>query len=111
MLHGINSAAWQSVLTTASKYGWRASGTTPPPDYRDWDGSYTSNDGQCVGRADAVAMADALYLAILDVHMNAELDKHGSVCPFQTHEFPGSEHVGLLKDFIGFCRGGCFWIC
>ena len=61
-------SAWDFYLSLAEAYGWNRPGTLPPsgvPD-QDWQGSYSSCDGQQVSKADALSMASALEKVLAD---------------------------------------------
>ena len=61
---------WFKILQLARGYGWVGKGTVDPlngdGNETSWDGNYASNDGQMVESEDALALACALELALLD---------------------------------------------
>jgi hypothetical protein len=109
--------SWVKVLSLALFYGWQPMGTRVPSmteihgfhtEY--WDGSYLTNDGQIVVRADALALGRALERSLddipdfnLDVYP-PDLDK---VTLFAY--FAGDEKQQLV-EFIKFCKLGSFLI-
>ena len=109
--------SWVKVLSLALFYGWQPMGTRIPSmteihgfhtEY--WDGSYLTNDGQIVVRADALALGRALERSLddipdfnLDVYP-PDLDK---VTLFAY--FAGDEKQQLV-EFIKFCKLGSFLI-
>ncbi|HET6821448.1 MAG TPA: hypothetical protein VFH34_02305 [Anaerolineales bacterium] len=109
--------SWVKVLSLALFYGWQPMGTRVPSmteihgfHTEHWDGSYLTNDGQIVARADALALGRALERSLddipdfnLDVYP-LDLDK---VTPFAY--FAGDEKQQLV-EFIKFCRLGSFLI-
>jgi hypothetical protein len=70
----VNNTGWAALLQLAVQYGWEPAGTQAPGFMarghaiasKDWDGSYTFNDGQTVTDTDAKALAAALRRASLD---------------------------------------------
>jgi hypothetical protein len=60
----INRAGWSKCLNTAFDFGWKPEGTEHE-DYQDWDGNYTSNDGQVITAKDANALSGSLLEAAL----------------------------------------------
>ncbi len=62
-----NFEAWRYCLRTAGEFGWEPAGTEPPEEFSgatEWSGSYFGNDEQWVTKADAAALAKALYSAV-----------------------------------------------
>ena len=60
----INRAGWRRFLDTAIDFGWKPEGTQHE-DYQDWDGNYTSNDGQVITAKDANTLSGSLLEAAL----------------------------------------------
>ena len=64
---------WVKALELGYAYGWRPLGTSPPPHMdlaqrdAEWDGTYTTNDGQIVRAEDARALAAALERSLEDI--------------------------------------------
>ena len=90
-------AGWASLLGVARAYGWQPMGSIDPintsPD-REWNGNYSSNDGQWVRPEDAAAFGDALETYLL-----------------QSEKEFGKEDADQIKELIEFSRGGGFIIC
>jgi hypothetical protein len=55
-------SAWDFYCCLADDYGWKRLGTLPPEGVAggEWDGGYSSNDGQRVTAEDATLFASAL---------------------------------------------------
>ncbi len=109
--------SWVKVLSLALFYGWQPIGTRVASmteihgfhkEY--WDGSYLTNDGQIVVRADALALGRALERSLDDIP-DFNLDVYAvdlkKITPFEY--FAGSEKQQLV-EFIRFCRLGSFLI-
>ena len=88
-LQTLSKETWSKILSLALFYGWQPMGTLPPfihnlrqPVDRDgqpevWDGTYLRVAGQTVREEDALALADALQMAlddIPDVNPDRDLD-------------------------------------
>ncbi len=64
---------WAKALELACEYGWQPAGTSPAPHidfqqlHAEWDGNYTTNDGQAVTAPDARAFAAALERSLDDI--------------------------------------------
>ena len=64
---------WAKALELAGLYGWQPAGTDLKPDYEfrklgiEWDGNYSTNDGQVVEAGDAAAFAAALERSLDDI--------------------------------------------
>ena len=77
---GITSSTWYGILELAEENGWNPMGTMPPDredagmvlagmgsyDAYHWNGEYWDDDGGLVLFEDALNLADALELAILN---------------------------------------------
>jgi hypothetical protein len=63
--------SWRKILALIKRYGWKPAGTKKPADWENpehlWDGNYFDNVGQIVTAEDALAMGDALKLALCDL--------------------------------------------
>ncbi|HJR81953.1 MAG TPA: hypothetical protein VJ821_17905 [Anaerolineales bacterium] len=109
--------SWIKVLSLGLFYGWRPIGTRIPSmteihgfhaEY--WDGSYLTNDGQIVVRADALALGRALEKSLDDIpdfNLDVYLLDLNKITPFEY--FAGDEKQQLV-DFVRFCRLGSFLI-
>ncbi len=136
-LHGAGGYArcsgleWSKVLLLAYEYGWEPLGTEmdgwinsetgeliEPPD--EWNGNYTSNEGQWVTEEDASRIADALEDALEDIP-DREVDKtgvvHRPVSLFDLLrdrtdplEFFSGAGKRRIRAVIKFCRAGGFRI-
>jgi hypothetical protein len=131
----LSISAWCDILELAECYGWRPTGTAPPPEWSEstWCGTYYSNEYQSVDADDAAAIAAALdrFLAgeppvanpspdrgrnklrsiagVLARHMDAEMHDPGwSPAGNWLREDDGQQ---CLREFVDFCRRGSFWIC
>lgn len=67
-----NIFQWPRLLDLARSYGWQPLRTQCTKKYaeenpNDWNGSYSSNDGQLVTAEDALALAEALEKALDDI--------------------------------------------
>lgn len=64
----VRAAYWGFVLYLAEEYDWRPAGTLAPSGVAtaDWDGGYSTNDGQRVVAEDASEFAAALDRALAD---------------------------------------------
>lgn len=107
-----NNASWVAVLRLAYDHGWKPAGTEPgrwidaetgelceqmPPDPETWNSmDYYSNSGQCVSDQDAGNIAEALERAL-------EEDE-------RSDEGLAQSSIDYLREFITFCRAGCFFI-
>src|ERR1041385_6346576 len=70
-----STLGWQELLTCATRYGWKPSGTTapaetwnidyPPSERTPWDGNYSIPAGQLVGSKDATELAEAVERALV----------------------------------------------
>ena len=64
---------WAKALDLAELYGWQPLGTEPPSGHdfqqldADWDGNYSTNDGQMIKAKDALSLAAALEKALNDI--------------------------------------------
>ena len=72
---------WAKALELGQLYGWQPLGTLPPSDHdfdkldAEWLGTYLSNEGQTVSRADALSLAEALQKSLDDIpDFNREMD-------------------------------------
>jgi hypothetical protein len=124
-----NNCAWSKILNLAEQYGWEPAGTIDPywadePDTHEWNGNYTSHDGQAVKSEDAENMADALEKSLKDIRavdrdtvverIIRENPEHswGPSWYMTPHEFWGTGSKGkqIIKDLIKFCKQGGFRI-
>ena len=109
--------SWVRVLSLGMFYGWQPIGTRVPSmteihgfhtEY--WDGTYLTNDGQIVVRADALALGRALAKSLDDIpdfNLDIYVPDLNRVTPF---EFFAGDEKQQLADFIKFCRLGSFLI-
>jgi hypothetical protein len=102
-------ATWVSLLKAARAFGWKPAGTEAPNNEREWNGSYASNDGQCVTAADASALADALSLALLDPEIDVD-DEDQPLSFDSLPRFPLLPGRSAIRALVSFCREGYFWI-
>jgi hypothetical protein len=137
---------WAKALELAALYGWKPIGTRPPS-YLDfyqigaeWDGRYSTNDGQTVKAEDARSLAAALERSLKDISdKNLPMDWDALVyqgddlpewlSPEERETIEESLQDGLLdimgmspldyfagdekqhlREFIRFCRLGSFEI-
>ena len=70
-----NIASWCFLLNTAIDHGWKPLGTIHD-EYDDWNGSYTSNDGQIILAEDGQNFANALELALKDESDGVHATRH-----------------------------------
>ena len=107
MSHG----TWCYLLKLCFDHGWKPAGTEAPLyecDEADWNGSYTENHGQSVSAEDAAAMADALYLAVLDPAPYIDED---CIDLFSSDPIaPEPRNIAFLRKMISFFSEGFFWI-
>jgi len=66
-----SNRGWFILMSIARQFGWNPQGTVEPyweneADAPEWNGGYSSNDGQRVRREDAAELAGALERALLD---------------------------------------------
>lgn len=131
--NGTSHAGWQQwlwpkLLRLAQAHGWKPLGTSQPPGEEAyfpggrWDSSnYTTNDGQIVSAADAMALADALERALPHVPDHDALEKYRQadggiqIAPSaptapDADWFSGAEAKAAVGKFIQFCREGSFHI-
>jgi len=108
---GMNWYAWTYIMKLGFCHGWRPCGSRCPDDYPDdyhdevdWDGNYTSNNGQRVTAEDADALAAALERALACDH---EACGHDDTRDAATRDPAGREWLGGL---IAFFRKGEFAI-
>jgi hypothetical protein len=137
---------WAKALELAQSYGWKPLGTRPPPhlDFyelcAEWDGRYSTNDGQTVNAEDARSLAAALERSLDDIPNEPPPTNWNSIAQLdddlpewlspEEREFVEEElQDGLLdimgmnpldyfagnekrhlKQFIRFCRLGSFEI-
>jgi hypothetical protein len=63
-----NVAGWGWFLDCAKNNGWEPAGTLSPHQWKksngDWNGTYGTNDGQMVTKADALELGNALQRAL-----------------------------------------------
>ena len=109
--------SWVRVLSLGMFYGWQPIGTRVPSmteihgfhtEY--WDGTYLTNDGQIVVRADALALGRALAKSLDDIpdfNLDIYVPDLNRVTPF---EFFAGDEKQQLADFIKFCNLGSFLI-
>ena len=109
--------SWVRVLSLGMFYGWQPIGTRVPSmteihgfhtEY--WDGTYLTNDGQIVVRADALALGRALAKSLDDIpdfNLDIYVPDLNRVTP---SEFFAGDEKQQLADFIKFCRLGSFLI-
>lgn len=109
--------SWAKVLSLGLFYGWQPIGTRAPSmteihgfhaEY--WDGSYLTNDGQIVVRADALALGRAVERSLDDIpdfNLDVYTADPSKVTLFEY--FAGDEKQQLV-DFVRFCRLGSFLI-
>jgi hypothetical protein len=119
------------VLELALEHGWKPAGTVCDqslyarfgigyvPDVEvhygiNWDGNYTSNNGEMVTAEDAQALGDALERALpslstreVPAFVTMGILGFGTV---EDHKTFLAEEVEGLKRFIAFCRKGAFSI-
>ena len=91
-----SNEGWIEVLSNATRYGWKAGGTLPPPAPFDphsptsesitWDGNYSRPLGQTVVPEDATALAAAVERALAQ----------GAPWNFN--------HASVLQALTAFCR-------
>jgi len=67
-----SNIGWAQILSLAKLNGWVPAGTVDPwwkneVDAPQWEGSYCSNDGQTVTAEDALAIANSLEKALLEI--------------------------------------------
>jgi hypothetical protein len=133
-----NFSDWGHVLELALHYGWTAMGTEQRDleNYKDWNGSYTSCDGQEVLPEDAINIAKALERALWDipgidlsgphntdiiVEVNTfgdigkaifENEKSNRGLPVTTllKKFSGQGSKKHIRRFIAFCNEGSGFI-
>lgn len=137
---------WSKALELAKLYGWTPMGTRPPSHldfYKigaEWNGSYSTNDGQTVRAEDARSLAAALERSLDDIsNDNIPMDWMSMfqrdddlpewLSPEERSFIEEELHDGLLdimgmsplayfagdekqhlKEFIRFCRLGSFEI-
>jgi hypothetical protein len=129
--------SWHKVLDLACEYGWQPAGTELPRwhdetgalieqwslDANEWDGGYSSNDGQYVTDEDAAHIADALQRALEDIPdfdtgerwaeygpADQLTDPLARALMMPSLEFFSGEAKQHVRDFIAFCRAGGFCI-
>jgi hypothetical protein len=114
------------VLTLAHEFGgWEPLGTEPPEswEWREWSGSYQSNDYQRVTEEDARNLADALERALPDVPRHRAWEGPAGGCTWlpdgtrvalpeanPLEYFSGPEGRQCMEEFIRYCRAGEFMI-
>lgn len=145
---GANNFCWTSLLLLAHRYGWKPAGTTLSEEFlraemkggklkgrsldeaiatakTAWQGTYFSNDLQCVSDEDAIGIADALSRAFPDLpeaeqELKMTVLEHpdgGSLtypdlkCDATVMAVFSGANRTYVKEFIAFCRRGGFCIC
>jgi hypothetical protein len=95
-------SGWHEVLHLAMHFGWKPTGTGPPPRVRSdrWDGIYFTNSGQYVYKLDARALADALERAVDRIPLTISR----RVGRKQVRDVWTEGDVAALRSFIRFCR-------
>jgi len=122
-----DSFSWIKLLRLAERYGWRPVGTKISSSELkwmpngEWDGNYTTNDGQSVMQADARALAAALEQAAQDIPSEDVIAKHRAPSggirilpdPPKIDDldwFCGHDSKAKVQEFISFCHAGEFQI-
>ena len=137
---------WSKALELAKLYGWKPIGTRPPSHldfYKigaEWDGGYSTNDGQTVKAEDARSLAAALERSLDDIP-NENLPMDWTSMSLREDDLPewlspeersfmeeelkdglldimgmsplayfAGDEKQHLKEFIRFCRLGSFEI-
>jgi hypothetical protein len=115
--------AWPIVRKLAQDFGWQPCGTQAPVNWDaelekigEWDGRYTSNDGQLVTAQDALALGGALEAALAsdDFAHRIQGSNRGateqlrSTCLSVTLDDEVSTWRKNIEDFVLFCRKGGF---
>lgn len=104
----INWTGWRTAFELALACGWAPEGTLPPPGLEDgWTGTYFSNDFQEVTATDAAALADALKRAI-GAGAEELMDSDEGFCKFFADDVQLYED--RIREFVGLCRQGGFYI-
>lgn len=148
---------WTKILDLAKFYGWEPAGTIDPAVYfaedaddpeqvrkveedkKNWEGDYTTNSGQEVTAADALALAAALERSLDDIPDNRDMPPHkitvkaedadnlpdginflirelggdGMIISnpnLHPYEYFGGDRKEMIFKFIDFCRAGAFRI-
>jgi hypothetical protein len=73
----VSRQSWAKILELAKMYGWRPMATHPPSIHvrAEWDGTYSTSDGQTVKAEDALSLAVALEKSLDDIpDANVEMD-------------------------------------
>lgn len=132
-----SNIGWAQILSLAKLNGWEPAGTVDPW-WKDevgapqWKGSYCSNDGQTVIAEDALAIANSLEKALLEIteplvrpsgYIPIDECFHASVAVVEAVESalnpdygPYSEIIPIrigeqdIKNLIQFARTGEFYI-
>ena len=102
-----NRAGWSLLRGLALEHGWIPEGTAPPSwlsPAEQWDGNYSTNDGQTVSASDAQHLADALERALRDPEVIAFLR-----CRSEGGQDSDNCEV-FVRDFVSFGRAGDFLI-
>lgn len=112
-----SAESWTRVLSLAMFYGWQPMGTRAPSITElhgmideDWNGTYSTNDGQIVVTEDAFSLANALEKSLDDIpDFNLEVypPDLSKINPF---EYFAGDEKRHLAEFIDFCRLGSFLI-
>jgi len=120
-----STSGWTLALEIAERHGWNPQGTLVPADWdeeEEWEGEYSSMDGQRVSKDDAAGMVKALEKALADAHFAAKTraafgelqDEMTAANPrYKRIEYSlaeAEEFGGRLRELIGFATGSGFVI-
>lgn len=122
-----DSFSWVKLIRLAEHYGWQPADTTIPESELkwmpngQWNGNYTTNDGQTVTLADARSLAAALDRAVRDIPSENVIAQYREpsggiqILPNPPNIsdldwFCGPETKDRIREFVSFCYAGEFQI-
>jgi hypothetical protein len=122
---GVTSSTWYGILELAEENGWNPMGTMPP-DQEDaglvmvgmgsidsllWGGEYWSDEGGLVLFEDALNLADALELALLNYEPQYIPSLHYYTIFGENRSSNGTQpSLGAIQGIIDLCYLGIFKI-
>jgi hypothetical protein len=123
---GFNLFSWAIARRLAEDFGWQPRGTLPPEGWDaevekigEWDGRYTSNDGQFVTAEDALALGASLEAALASDVFETRIRSlyAGAVAQIRSGgvsvadpESDAPAWRSSFAEFVHFCRQGGFRI-
>ena len=122
---GVTSSTWYGILELAEENGWNPMGTLPPDpddtglvlaglgssDAGCWDGEYWGDEGGLVLFEDALNLADALELALLNYEPQYIPSLHYYTIFGENNRSNGTQpSLGAIQGIIDLCYLGIFRI-